>query len=225
MPKTLDKPRRVALTSLPTPDGGYDDLEQMAAAFGDEATFAFIGEARDHRGESLISQFRAQLGAALVNIEGGNHAEARRAVADRLGYKPTSRPNFYKVEAIGQANYDGRIEQVIVDSRTGRRPKLRRLPAAAEGFDGLVRLVEAYGAEATYMFLAYLRDPNASVVGQFRANLAARMVAAERGTYEEARRAVADRLRIGDTERTNFYKLVEAGQRGLTGRYHLLNRR
>lgn len=230
MPKTLNK---TPLTNLPTPDEGTEGLARVADAFGEEAFFKFIGEARDHRGETAMSYFRAALATAMIDAEGSDREETRRIVAERLRYTPKTRGNFYKVDAIGQTL---RREFVGIDSdtlldviRAGRRGTLDHLPTASEGFDGLIRMVEACGAEETYIFLAWLRDPN-SVVGQFRTELAARMVDAAGGT-KEAIRAVGDRLGYtgkgqGKTQtRTNWNKLVEAGQLGLTGRYELLKRR
>lgn len=81
-------------------------LEKLAEDYGDEWTFLFLGAIRDHRGPGVVEQYRTTLAQRLVAAEQSGPSdfdEARRAVADRLGYhggrKRGTRTNFYKILA------------------------------------------------------------------------------------------------------------------------------
>lgn len=83
---------------LPTPEEGLDGLLRLAEAFGIEETFLFLGMVRDDRGPSQPGgQARVILARQLVEAEGGDPNEARKVVAERLGYNNTTRTNFYKL--------------------------------------------------------------------------------------------------------------------------------
>lgn len=97
---------------------------------------------------------------------------------------------------------------------------LDRLPTAEEGVNGLLRLADEFGPEATFQFLTWVlttRTESDSV--RARHLLARRMVDEEArtcGDRDDARRVVAERLGYTDKTRTNFYK-VEQGLRRATG--------
>ncbi len=89
------------LDRLPTAEDGVEGLLRMADVFGYEETFAFLGYIRQGGLASQPpGQARAALAHQMVETEmrtTPDRDEARRIVADRLGYSPKTRTNFYKL--------------------------------------------------------------------------------------------------------------------------------
>lgn len=86
---------------LPTPEDGVAGLLELANTFGREETFRFLGWIRQGGAANQPpGQARAILAHTMVEEEmrhTPDRDEARRIVAERLGYTDTTRTNFYKL--------------------------------------------------------------------------------------------------------------------------------
>jgi hypothetical protein len=89
------------LDRLPTAEDGVEGLLKFAQAFGAEEAFLFFGYVRKGGEASQPpGQARAALAHQMVEQEmrrTSDYDEARRTVAERLGYTKTTRTNFYKL--------------------------------------------------------------------------------------------------------------------------------
>lgn len=103
--------------------------------------------------------------------------------------------------------------------------QLDRLPTARDGPGGILKLAELFGDQAVFEFIGYIRNHRHDTpeVGIARNMLAVRMVRQAMNDnpaldIEAAKREIAKKLGYTNTTRTNFYKMVGAGQDGAPGR-------
>lgn len=104
-----------SINRLPSPDDGVDGIVALADALGWQNVFEFIRYVRtaagagrtSDPGREALTELARRMIAAEQEKSNVDFDTARRAVADRLGYKPDTRTNFNKLVA-GQVRPDRR---------------------------------------------------------------------------------------------------------------------
>lgn len=96
------------LDRLPTAEDGLAGIMKLVDLFGEEEVFHFIGYVRDHKGTiTAVSEARQRLAASMLHDlmkqnPALDYEEARRELAKKLGYKPDTRTNLYKLIEAGE---------------------------------------------------------------------------------------------------------------------------
>ncbi|MGC4886648.1 hypothetical protein [Micromonospora sp. DT227] len=119
------------LDRLPTVEDGLEGIMKLVDLFGEEEVFRFIGYIRDHKGTvTAVSEARQRLAASmlrdLMKEQALDYEEARRELAKKLGYKPDTRTNLYKLIEAGEDLLN------TGPGRAGERAALKYLESTGE---------------------------------------------------------------------------------------------
>lgn len=224
------------LDRLPVPQDGEAGLDRLRELFGDRNLFQHIRWIRDHTTKpDVVNRTMERLAAAVMtHVEAGRpkptYDAARQATAARLGFEGTARPNLYhRYLDPGAVKVKGEKPlKWVAAPPAGERRYLAALPIAADGEDGLRALVDAFGTEAVFQYLRYLRDarPQAPTVSRFVQRLAVRMLhdlqaedPALAGDERAAKQKLAELLGYSKTGRVYLYALIRAGHELLADHY------
>ncbi|WP_047891737.1 hypothetical protein [Micromonospora sp. RV43] len=120
------------LDRLPTAEDGLEGIMKLVDLFGEEEVFRFIGYVRDHKGTiTAVSEARQRLAASMLHDlmkenQALDYEQARRELAKKLGYKPDTRTNLYKLIEAG--------EDLLTTGpgRAGERAALKYLESTGE---------------------------------------------------------------------------------------------